>query len=358
MRARRALFAALLVAACGRHEAPCSPGGGGYLAKMPAKLSQLCLFDAQNGELEPRPGVVPYDLNTPLFSDYALKTRMVWLPPGTHASYDPKDAFDLPVGALVAKTFGFAPDLRTPGENVRLVETRILVRTAAGWKGWPYVWDADQQDATLTPAGGIVPLAFTSASGEAVHAEYLIPNVNQCKKCHADAADGESHLLGPSARQLNRDFAYADGTENELAHWSRLGILEGAPPPQQAPRLAVWNDPATGTVAERARAYLDANCGHCHNPGGPARVSGLFLRADVTEPYRYGVCKSPVAAGNGSGGYQYDVVPGDPGHSILPYRLASTDPKVMMPELGRSVVHEEGLALIREWIASLSGGCP
>ena len=132
--------------------------------------------------------------------------------------------------------------------------------------------------------------------------------------------------IGPKARHLNRDFAYADGKENQLAHWSRLGVLAGAPAPEQAPRLAVWDDPKTGTLDARARAWLEINCAHCHNPEGPARNSGLDLLASQQNPTSFGVMKPPVAAGIGSGGLPYDIVPGKPDQSILAFRIASTHP--------------------------------
>jgi len=55
----------------------------------------------------------------------------------------------------------------------------------------------------------------------------------------------------------------------------------------------------------------------------------------------------------------YDLVPGKPEESILVARMESTRPKEMMPQIGRSVVHEEGVALIRDWVGSLSSeGAP
>jgi uncharacterized repeat protein (TIGR03806 family) len=159
--------------------------------------------------------------------------------------------------------------------------------------------------------------------------------------------------IGPKARHLNRDFAYREGTENQLIHWSRRGVLSGAPSPAEAPRLAVWDDPHSGTLDARARAWLEINCAHCHNPEGPARNSGLDLMAAQRHPTAFGVLKPPVAAGIGSGGLAYDIVPGQPGQSILAYRIASTHPGVMMPELGKRLVHEEGVALIRQWIAAM-----
>ena len=130
-------------------------------------------------------------------------------------------------------------------------------------------------------------------------------------------------------------------------------LLTGAPAADQASKLAVWDDPKSGSLDDRARAWLEINCAHCHSPEGPARNSGLDLLASQRIPTAFGIDKPPVAAGIGSGGLAYDIVPGQPDHSILVYRIASTHPGIMMPELGKRLVHEEGVALVREWIAAM-----
>ena len=119
------------------------------------------------------------------------------------------------------------------------------------------------------------------------------------------------------------------------------------------PRSVNYNNPKDGTINQRARAWLDINCAHCHNVNGPANNTGLFLDFYETNLKSLGVYKTPVAAGRGSGHLKYDIVPGKPDESILVYRFESTDPGIMMPELGRSMVHQEGLDLIKEWIQIL-----
>ncbi len=99
------------------------------------------------------------------------------------------------------------------------------------------------------------------------------------------------------------------------------------------------------------------NCGHCHNPNGAADTSNLILTGQHEQQVNMGVCKPPVAAGGGAGDRLYSIVPGKPAESILVYRMRSAKPDEMMPELGRALVHEEGVELISQWIASLSGGC-
>ncbi|MEO6103700.1 MAG: hypothetical protein ABIP44_08695, partial [Pseudoxanthomonas sp.] len=113
----------------------------------------------------------------------------------------------------------------------------------------------------------------------------------------------------------------------------------------------------SASIEARARAYLDVNCGHCHSPTGPAITSGMWLDAAISDPLKLGFCKQPVAAGKGTGNRMYDVAPGAADASVLIFRMDSDDPSVMMPELGRSVVHKEGVRLIREWIDSQHGTC-
>jgi hypothetical protein len=163
--------------------------------------------------------------------------------------------------------------------------------------------------------------------------------------------------VGPKARHLNRDLDYGDAVANQLTRWSDVGYLLGAPPPPEAPRNAVFDDPESGTVEQRARAYLDVNCGNCHSPTGLARTSGLFLTIDTDDDQELGVCKGPVAAGQGAGGRPFDITPGEPDESILIFRMEETRPGIAMPELGRVTVHDEAVQLLRDWIESIEGSC-
>jgi uncharacterized repeat protein (TIGR03806 family) len=320
------------------------------LAEAPAAtLDAYGLFLDPAGR-QPNAGLTPYALNTPLFSDYAEKQRYLFLPPGTQVRYRPEGAFDFPVGATLVKTFAYPADFRRPDEQVRQLETRLLIRRKGGWTARAYVWNAEQTRAVLKRAGARLPVSFVDADGRTRQVDYAVPNANQCKECHS--VDGELAPIGPRARNLNGAYAYPEGAENQLARWSRTGLLAGAPEPAAAPRTAVWTDTEEPLEA-RARAYLDANCGHCHNPRGMASNSGLNLHLEETRPSALGVGKRPVAAGRGSGNLEVSIAPGDPDASILVHRMASTEPGVMMPELSRSLVHEEGLALVRAYITAL-----
>jgi len=343
---------ALVAVGCGSSN--CTPMAGGATAF--ATLDQWCQVKLVNGEISPESGVTPYSLNTPLFSDYAIKRRTVWMPSGVSATYDSTNVLGFPDGTVLTKSFGWADDLRKAQPSITWVETRVIWKTAGAWQAITYTWDSAQKTATANPGGEVVPLSWIDVNGNPVSTNYLVPSSPQCAQCHNSSEVLEP--IGPKARNLNRDNLYPDGsTHNQLAYWTAKGLLTGAPDPAAAPKLAVWNDPSTGTLEQRARAYLESNCAHCHSPTGEAYTTGLFLSTLETNPVSYGVCKRPVAAGAGGGGRPVDIFPGDPSQSIIPYRLSSTEPSIAMPQIGRSVVDAQGLQLVTDWISSLTGTC-
>lgn len=300
---------------------------------------------------KPNAGLTPYGLNTPLFSDYALKFRYLFLPAGKTVGYREKGVLDFPVGTTLVKTFAYPADFRTPDQKLRFIETRLLIHKSSGWLALTYVWNDAQDKAVLKRAGARVPVSFIDNAGVNRQIDYQIPNVNQCKQCHS--LSGSIAPIGPKARNLNGDFAYPEGAENQLAHWARLGLLDRAPQPSTVARLPRWDD-ENESVEGRARAYLDVNCGHCHNRAGLASNSGLYLTFEEADPTALGIGKRPVAAGRGSGDLLFSIVPGHPEQSILVYRMASSEPGVMMPQVGRTLSHAEAVALISQYISSLA----
>lgn len=359
----RLLLAAALLALCVSATAQPAPAPVDQraiaAARPPQTLAAFHLF-TDVGARTPNAGVTAYELNTPLWSDGALKFRYLYLPAGTRATYRADGVFDLPVGAVLIKTFAIAPDMRRPTENVRFLETRLLVHRRDGWVALPYVWNEAQTEARLSPVGADIPVSFTDDAGAAVALDWHVPNRNECRACHNRA--GAITPIGPSARNLNRDYAYPEfrqpglvveaGSAPQLGVWVLNGLLDQAP--ADAPRVPDAYDPSDGTLDQRARAYLDVNCAHCHNPEGPGHTSGLDLRWSQREPALWGLFKRPIAAGRASGGLAFDIEPGHPERSILVHRMASTDPGVMMPETGRTLVDERAVALMRDWIMAMS----
>ena len=292
---------------------------------LPKTLSEYGFFRDPAAQV-PDAGVTPYRLNMPLFSDGAEKLRFVYVPDGAEVGIGDQTLLDFPVGSALIKTFAFGE-----GADRRLIETRVLLHRADGWLALPYVWNEAQTEATLALAGTRVPV--TTPYGEQIN--YRVPNKNQCKECHG--LQGAVTPIGPKARNLSAEWLQAF-----------LGSV-----PEGADTMPRWEDRASADATGAARAYLDVNCAHCHRPAATASNSGLDLRWETDDPYSIGVAKRPVAAGRGSGGLEFDIVPGDPEASILVYRMASAEPGVAMPELGKSTVHEEGLALVERWIAGM-----
>ncbi len=316
-----------------------------------ARLSEYRFFTGHLADLDPNDRVLPYDLIAPLFSDYAEKKRFIWMPDSVTGTYNDSTHFDLPSGTVLIKNFYYPVDLHNPEGPRKILETRLLVNGQQGWKGLPYIWNEEQTDAYLQIGGGDKMVQFMDYSGKSIEFRYLIPNVNQCRSCHEK--NGMQVPIGPAARHLNREFDYQEGAENQLIRWVQHGLLDKAPEPGRVEKLIDFRNPDEN-LNLRARSYLDINCGHCHNPGGPGNSSGLFLHFSENNPASIGVMKPPVAAGRGSGGKSFSIVPGSPDDSILLYRMESTEPGIMMPELGRTLVDEEGVALIRQWIEEMT----
>ncbi len=297
-----------------------------------------------------------YELNSALFSDYAHKLRTIHLPDGQRVQWhDDNDRIEFPTGTIITKTFYYekggreadvlktdtAPQLndhKLALANIRLIETRLLVRRTAGWEALPYVWNDAQTEARLMRTGDVKRLSLVSGSNRQDFA-YIVPNTNQCAGCHAtNNTTRVIEPIGPKFRHLQ-----------SLSHFK---LTE----PINAYRNVNWQD-ETAPLGARARAYLDINCSHCHNQVGPADTSGLHLEPTTALGPHLGVCKTPIAAGTGTGNRKHGIVPGDSEASIFTYRMESTNPAEMMPELGRSLAHDEGVELIKAWINNLGGHC-
>ena len=136
------------------------------------RLSEYALFEGKISDQQPVKTVMPYSLNSPLFSDYAHKLRFVQLPNGEHVAYNPDSVFQFPVGTTIAKTFYYYNDEKDPSKGRRLMETRILIHESKGWKSLPYIWNEEQTDALLEVAGGTANVDYLNEKGEKISFEY------------------------------------------------------------------------------------------------------------------------------------------------------------------------------------------
>jgi uncharacterized repeat protein (TIGR03806 family) len=331
----------------------------------PARLSQWNQLALQGSVLTPNGSTEVYLPANQLFTDYAHKLRTVWIPAGESAKLINEEIV-YPVGTVLTKTFYYPKNqngtlikvadktlLEVDTQNNQLIETRVLVKRDAGWDALPYVWNDEQTEAFLRVAGASKAINLKTETDGNLDFVYFVPNGNQCSGCHVTShPDGGMHPLGAVAKQL-----HAKRSPTDSALQSDLFVAKGwLDQTLDQPATAAWRDTSL-SAEERAVAYMNMQCGHCHNPEGAADTSALLLDGSHTSPVGRGICKPPIAAGGGTGNLKYAIVPGAPEQSILLYRMASDKPDEMMPELGRSLAHREGLKLMRDWIGSLSGDC-
>lgn len=319
-------------------------------ARRPAlKLSEYGLFQ-DLVKAVPSPGVIPYELNATSFVDHAVQRGFLWVPPSTAATFHKDSTLEFPVGTVFVQNIHFPRKADDPTAGERLVETRLLIHGNSGWIGVPYLWNEDGTDADRVVIGARTDVTVLQQDGSELTFPYITPNMNQCKQCHVN--EHEMKPIGVTARNLNRTIEFDGKSGNQLEHWHSIGVLSETPE-NLAEAFADLRDQTSGNVDQRARTWLNANCAHCHNPHGPAIVSGLDLSFDQKQPVRFGVYKPPVAAGRGSKGLRFSILPNRPDESFLLHRISSTELGVMMPPLGRSTTDPVGIALVREWITEM-----
>jgi uncharacterized repeat protein (TIGR03806 family) len=317
------------------------PGGA-----FPLRLSETGLF-TDTAALQPNPGLVEYDLNSPLWSDGAWKRRWIAVPDGARIGFSAEDPWDFPAGTVFVKHFELELTVGDPSTRTRL-ETRVLLKDAAGWTGYTYRWNAQQTDADLLAGGETATYTVNdpSAPGGERTQTWPFPSRTDCIRCHTAAAGG---ALGVRTGQLNRDFAFPVMTDNQLRTWNGIGLFSANIGP--ASQYGAWTRPddLTASVAVRARSYLAANCAQCHLPSGPA-PGGLDLRWHVPAGQMNVVNVRPT---NGDLGLPdpWRVLPGDRNASVLWLRMNTLD-DTKMPPLAHELVDPLGVSLVGGWIDS------
>lgn len=306
--------------------------------------------------LDPAPGLIPYDVNTPLWSDGAEKRRWVAVPdestpgkPGGQIGFAETGEWTFPVGTVFVKHFEMAVDDADPPARRRL-ETRLLVIAEGGSAyGATYKWNDAQDDAELLDDDLTEPISIHTAQEDRVQPWYY-PNPRDCMTCHNPQA---GYVLGVNTRQLNRDREYerTGSIDNQLRTWGHIGLFDTAPDEARIPTLPKLAaiDRADADVAHRVRSYLDANCSYCHRPNGVrARFDARF---DI-EPALQGLVDGEVDNPIGVDGARV-VAAGNPARSILHRRMSSREPGTQMPPLATRLPDDEALGLVRAWIESL-----
>ena len=294
--------------------------------------------------LAPRPGLVPSEVNSPFWSDGAIKSRWVAVPEGRTIGFEAAGPWSFPAGTVFVKHFEIATDEARPDAPRRRLETRFLVRDAAGSAfGATYKWRRNGSDADLLESGLTEEIAIRTASRERSQ-PWSYPGPRDCLQCHTTAA---GYVLGVNTRQLNRK------ADSPLTAWTRARMFHNPPDEgtlDNLPRLVAVDDPTAGPEA-KVRSYLDANCAHCHRPGGVRARFDARIEADPADGL---IDAEPVNPLGVAGSRLF--APGDVSRSLLHRRLASTDPAIRMPPLARHRPDDLALAALRAWIESIPAG--
>jgi uncharacterized repeat protein (TIGR03806 family) len=309
------------------------------LTKIPYdKLSDYNFFEGDIKLQNPAKKVLTYQPASSLFTDYAHKKRFVWMPNGTIATYNGDDkVLELPVGAALVKTFYY--DNVQPSNTTKIIETRIMIRKETGWIFAEYVWNDEQTEAFLTIEGSNKNITWKDENNVIKTANYRIPSPTECLICHKSNA--KPIPIGIKPQNLNNLISYNGYSKNQLSKWIEENYLENNLP-NTITATVDYND-TSKSLSLRARSYVDINCAHCHQNNSHCDYRPMrFAFSETANPTNLGVCVVPQ-----------DTSVNNINRSMLYYRLNTSDESFRMPLLGRSVIHQEGLELMEQWINSL-----
>lgn len=336
------------------------------LSQVPLpKLSDYRFFVGDLKDQKPGYMVIPYKPASDLFSDYAHKKRFIWMPKGTQATYLSDDnIFDFPIGTVMIKTFYY--DNVQPGNVTKIIETRLLIKkyaatpTDSGWKMYDYVWNDAQTEAYLDLDGNgiFVPITFTE-NNVTRSINYKIPAATECATCHklnpTQSENGEIVIpIGPKPQNLNTMYNYGNVTKNQLVKWQQAGYIGSSLPPLASIHSTIdWRD-TSKPLELRARSYIDINCAHCHRIGGHCDYVPMKFNFSNPSLNDFGLCMVPTAQIEDG---PYVINGGRSNRSELIIRISSTEESVRMPIIGRTIVHDEGVQLMKDWIDSIQTSC-
>ena len=326
------------------------------LTQVPySKLSDYRFFEGDMKNQIPSLNVLPYEPASALFTDYALKKRFIWMPSGVKGTYVADNKIiDFPVGTVLIKTFYY--NTIQPNNTTKIIETRLMIRKSDRWHFYEYVWNDAQTDADLVPAeafsnGSSVDITFKKPNNEIVNTSYRIPSDAECLACHKSSEIPTP--IGIKPQNINFNYLFADGSKNQLQKLVDQGYLNSYP----SNIVSTVNYKDTSQPLElRVRSYLDINCAHCHIDNGRCDYRAVrYEFSETTNPANIGICVN--ADEELSPTLQRIVTPGNFSKSILHFRLETNDESVRMPLMGRTIVHDEGVQLLEQWISSLTQSC-
>jgi len=323
-----ALLSALLLSAA-TQLGGCGAGTKqGDTSMFKSRLSEYGLFQGNLSGLVPVNEAAEIEIASPLFTDYADKQRLLLLPTGEMMKANGSDLPDFPDGTVIAKTFFYPRSGAGDSVSQQIIETRLLIKNGAHWNAATYKWNDTQDEAYLLHDSATVPIEFVDDHGHSRAINYSIPSQEDCFACHRQR--DELVPLGMKLRNMNIDVHRDQGLINQLEYLQQNQKLE------ISPLDAVGRTPdyrnQSITLDERARAYLDANCAHCHRPKGTARFTGLVLTYEETADRAETHLKAQEIA----------------------RRITTSGPQ-HMPQIGTTIPHAEGIDLIIDYLNDISG---
>jgi len=327
-------------------------------------LSDYRFFEGEIKNQTPSLNVIPYEPISSLFTDYAHKKRFIWIPNGLKATYNGDDKIiELPVGSAIIKTFYY--DNVQPSNTTKIIETRVMIRKTEGWIFADYVWNDEQTEAILDLNGSTKNISWKDENNVTRNVDYRIPNESQCIVCHKTKSyENGSYVqrnipIGIKPQNLNKSYNYGNETKNQLTKWIDAGILNNNFSLPSETNTTVDYGDASKPLEKRVRSYFDINCAHCHTEHGHCDYRPIKLAFSETNNNltNMGVCVETQDMQNFAPALSKIVTPGNINRSMLYYRLNTVDETYRMPLHGRSIIHDEGILLVEEWINSLTTPC-
>lgn len=290
-----------------------------------SSLSAYGLYEGSPSDLKPSADFHLLELSSVLFTDYARKQRLVKVPAGTQMIRQEDGSIDFPEGTILVKTFFYYTDERDTSLGKRIIETRLLIKESDTWNVATYLWNDGQTDASLRLTGNDMPVSWINASGVSRSTIYHVPTENECMTCHQSSSSMSP--LGPSLLNLNRMVERDGITINQINHLQSLGILSSFDH-SSVPEMVDYKN-MSNSLSERGRAYLAMNCSHCHNPNAWDKA------AERDFDFRYQTAFDQTGIQ-----FEKDKI-----------REALLDRE--MPFIGTTVLDEEGVGLVLEYLDSL-----
>jgi uncharacterized repeat protein (TIGR03806 family) len=290
------------------------------------------------------------------------------MPKGMKATFDGNgQVLNLPVGAAIIKTFYY--DNVQPNNTTRIVETRIMIRKSSGWIFAEYIWNEEQTEAFLdvTENGANLELSWRDENNIIKNVNYRMPSQVQCIICHkvkevVNGTETTTHIpIGIKPQNLNTTYNYGTETKNQLTKLIEYGYLENNftfPTTQET--TVDYND-TSKPLEMRVRSYVDINCAHCHTDDRHCDYRPMRFSFDESGnslgQTNLGVCVNTEDMQDFEPSLSKIISPGQPERSMLFFRINTTNETYRMPLHGRTIIHDEGVALIVQWINSLQT-CP